>query len=246
MKKIAVGLLITLAAGSAMATTSKPTNEATASAGASSNSTSVGVGIGVGSAKVDSNNTNTNSVKNDVRSNNVNTNVANGGKGGEGGVGIGGNQAQQQGQVQGQVAKGGNATGGNSTATGGNAQGGSSDASASSGGNSQSVNISNPSDLTVKSVGQAPDVAVFPTANCRVALGGSVGFLGGAFGFGGSVVDETCETIEVSKQLIQLGERAAAVQAMCLIDKARSALEATGVKCHVGNKVAVVQEVVKP
>lgn len=84
------------------------------------------------------------------------------------------------------------ATGGNSYATGGNA-------TAYSGGNTQSVSVVENGDThysgsyDVRTVGNAPDVISYSTAPCRVAIGASGGWLGGAFGFTGSVLDDGCD-----------------------------------------------------
>lgn len=157
--------------------------------------------------------------------------------------------SNEQGQNQRQIAvgvggSGGSATGGSAQATGGSAVGGN---------QSQSVNSTAAFNGSVsvntnesRQVGVAPNVGAFPTANCRVAGGASAGWLGGAFGFTGSVVDETCETIEVSKQLNQLGLSEAAMQAMCLVEKARLALEASGVKCRVSLPSVIPVNEVKP
>jgi hypothetical protein len=86
------------------------------------------------------------------------------------------------------------ATGGNSYATGGNAK-----SSAYSGGNTQSVSVIENGDThysgsyDVRTVGNAPDIVSYSTAPCRVAVGASGGWLGGAFGFTGSVLDEGCD-----------------------------------------------------
>jgi hypothetical protein len=86
------------------------------------------------------------------------------------------------------------ATGGNSYATGGNAT-----SSAYSGGNTQSVsvvengNTNYSGSYDVRTVGNAPDVVSYSTAPCRVAIGASGGWLGGAFGFTGSVLDDGCD-----------------------------------------------------
>lgn len=77
----------------------------------------------------------------------------------------------------------------------------------------------------------APDVIAYPTAPCRVAIGGSAGWLGGAIGVTGSVLDENCSRIETSRHLHNLGHKEAAVQILCLSDEAKRALEATGVVC---------------
>lgn len=141
--------------------------------------------------------------------------------------------AQQQAQHQTQFATGGNAaslssaTGGSSTsnATGGNATGGTSSASvanannvsASNSGVSTTVNnvSTSPSDVTVRSTGAAPDILTTPTAPCRIAVGVSGGWIGGALGFGTSVEDEGCTLRENARLLHNFGEKAAALKLMC-------------------------------
>lgn len=163
-------------------------------------------------------------------------------------TGVSNTNTQEQSQRQNAVGIGSaNASGGSSNATGGasNATGG--NANASGGNQSQSANASNGgvsvTTNEARQVGVAPNVNSFPTANCRISLGASAGWLGGAFGFSSSVVDETCEVIEVSKQLNQLGVTEAAVQAMCHVEKARKAMEAVGVKCRIGQPEAAVEPV---
>jgi len=78
---------------------------------------------------------------------------------------------------------------------------------------------------------QAPDVISYPTAPCRISIGASGGWFGGAIGFSGSSLDEACSRIETSRHLHNLGAKEAAVQIMCLSSEAKQALEATGVKC---------------
>lgn len=79
----------------------------------------------------------------------------------------------------------------------------------------------------------APGVLNSPTAPCRIAIGGSAGWLGGAIGFGGSTLDEGCDLRETSRHLSNLGQKEASVQVMCLHEGARKALEAAGVECKV-------------
>jgi len=83
----------------------------------------------------------------------------------------------------------------------------------------------------------APDVISYPTAPCRVAVGGSAGWFGGAVGVTGSVLDENCEIMEISRRFEAMGNKAAATQVMCLSDKARQALEATGTVCKLKAEV---------
>ena len=91
---------------------------------------------------------------------------------------------------------------------------------------------------------QAPDVISYPTAPCRVSIGASGGWFGGAIGFSSSVMDEICSRIETSRHLHNLGAKDAAVQIMCLSDEAKQALEATGVKCLIKAEAPV--EPVRP
>lgn len=79
----------------------------------------------------------------------------------------------------------------------------------------------------------APDVLTSPTAPCRIGVGGSAGWLGGAIGFGTSTLDEGCDLRETSRHLSNIGQKEAAVQVMCLHEGARKALEVSGVICRV-------------
>lgn len=162
--------------------------------------------------------------------NNVNTNAQHQGQ----------TQGQLQGQLQGQnqTAIGGTGVGIGGTGIGvggaGGAGGGGGSASSSSGaassatasnaGNTQAVTFTSPDDISVRTVGQAPDMIAYPTAPCRIAISASAGWLGGAFGFGGSVLDESCRRIEVSRQLHNLGAKDAAVAVMCNEPEAAKAL----------------------
>lgn len=80
----------------------------------------------------------------------------------------------------------------------------------------------------------APDVIASPTAPCRIGIGASAGWLGGSVGVSASVLDEGCDIRETSRMLHNMGFKEAAVQALCLHDGSRKALEATGVKCLIG------------
>lgn len=134
-------------------------------------------------------------------------------------------QGQLQGQVQGQLQ------GQNQTATGGTSSasasaGSASTSSANNAGNTQSVTFTAPERSEVRTTGIAPDVISQPTAPCRIAVSASAGWLGGAFGFGGSVLDESCRRIEVSRQLYNMGRINAAVKVMCNEPEAAAALGA--------------------
>lgn len=80
---------------------------------------------------------------------------------------------------------------------------------------------------------QAPDVIAYPTAPCRIAVGGSAGWFGGALGISTSSEDEGCTLRETARLLHNLGQSGAALQVMCLNDDARLALQASGVACKV-------------
>ena len=128
------------------------------------------------------------------------------GLGGAGGVGVGGNQTQSA-----------------------NSQAGA-QAQATNNGVSQGVvvnNVSNTPD-SIKTVGEAPSMITTTTAACRVAIQASAGWLGGAFGFGTSVLDEGCDAREDARLLVNMGERAAAVLRLCAKPEMAAAL---GPKC---------------
>jgi hypothetical protein len=110
------------------------------------------------------------------------------------------------------------------SASGGNATGGASNATA--GSSTSAVNVSG------ARAAYAPDVLSTPTAPCRVSVGASAGWLGGAFGIGTSVLDDGCNVRETARVLWALGQRDAAIQAMCLDDTAKKALQAVGVVCR--------------
>jgi hypothetical protein len=93
---------------------------------------------------------------------------------------------------------------------------------------------------------QAPDVISYPTAPCRVAIGGSAGWFGGALGIVASTEDEGCTMRENARQLFNFGLTAAAIQLMCLDANAKLALEATGTKCLIRKPQEQPQEPVKP
>jgi hypothetical protein len=104
--------------------------------------------------------------------------------------------------------------------------------------------VGNSLNVDYPGVAVAPDVISYPTAPCRVSVGASGGWFGGAIGFSGSTKDDECGLINLSVALHNLGNKPAAVQILCLSDDARMALEATGVKCLI--KRPVQQEPVKP
>lgn len=129
-----------------------------------------------------------------IYSGNLNTNTAQGGQGGQGGAG-------------------GSASAGASAA-----------ASANNAGNTQSVSFSSPESVTIKTTGDAPSIIGSATAPCRVAIGASAGWLGGAFGIGTSVMDESCNVREISRHLYNLGLKAEAIKVMCSDETAKAAM----------------------
>lgn len=145
-------------------------------------------------------------------------------------VGVVSGQAVSVGPVKAEGGAGGAASatagggaGGNATAAGGSAAGGT--ASASAGAATASAGSSS---VTLNSqasrAAYAPDILATPTAPCRVALGASVGWLGGALGFGTSVLDEGCHIRETARVLAGLGLIVAAVRALCQDPVASKAL----------------------
>lgn len=123
-------------------------------------------------------------------------------------------------------------TGGSATASGG--------AGGNASGASSNTTVTYSSNVEASRAAYAPDVLSAPTAPCRISIGGSAGWLGGAIGFGGSVLDEGCDLRETSRHLHNLGQQEASVQVMCLHDGARKALEAAGVTCKVTRDEAKV------
>jgi len=93
---------------------------------------------------------------------------------------------------------------------------------------------------------RAPDILSYPTAPCRIAVGGSAGWVQFGFGLNGSVMDENCEINELRRGFQELGNTAAATQVMCLSEKGRKALEATGTKCLIKSEEPTVQPNVTP
>lgn len=84
-------------------------------------------------------------------------------------------------------------------------------------GGKQSVEINDvhPSEVKIKSVGFAPDVSGNTTANCRIAVSASAGWIAGAFGIGTSVLDAGCDTGRDIEILKGLGLRDAAILRAC-------------------------------
>ena len=113
-----------------------------------------------------------------------------------------------------------------------NAYGGSSKASSSNTGNnyttSNTTNIDNPA-----STAYAPSVQVGGADMCRSGVG--AGGQGSAFGisFGGSVVDENCERLKLSREIaVTLGDRATAKELLCQDPRVAKAYASSGKPCQ--------------
>jgi hypothetical protein len=87
-----------------------------------------------------------------------------------------------------------------------------------------------PDKLTINSVGQAPDILATPTAPCRIAVGVSVGMIGGSAGFGYSVEDEGCTMRENARLLNNLGQKDAALKLLCNDPKVAAVLATCAAK----------------
>ena len=137
------------------------------------------------------------------------------------GVGVGGRA------VQSQSAEGGAGGAGGQGGTGGNANSTSSSSTtstANNAGNQQSVTVSNTAPDKLRTVGQPAAIVTNTTANCRSAVGVNAGWLGGVFGFGTTVADETCQLIELSKRLEAVGLVDPSIQIMCQDERAKKAM----------------------
>lgn len=146
-------------------------------------------------------------------------------------------QGQLQGQAQGQTALGaglgigvgvGGSQGQSSVNDNRSSAANATAVSTTSGASSGSSIVNNvpttPDKLTITTVGQAPDILATPTAPCRIAVGVSVGVIGGAAGFGYSVEDEGCTMRENARLLNNLGEKAAALKLLCNDEKVAAVL----------------------
>jgi hypothetical protein len=146
-------------------------------------------------------------------------------------------QGQLQGQAQGQTAIGaglgigvgvGGSQGQSSVNDNRSSAANATAVSTTSGASSGSSIVNNvpttPDKVTVTTVGQAPDILASATAPCRIAVGVSVGMIGGAVGVGYSVEDEGCTMRENARLLNNLGEKAAALKLMCTDPKVATVL----------------------
>jgi len=196
--EIVFGVLIVVFANTANAAASQQGCE-------SSGNTAAGCGNTTNTA---SNNNDINTtVRNEVNNVNINRTDAIGV-----GLGVGG------GATQSQSAEGG---------SGGTASSGSSagaNANANNTGNQQQVTVSNTAPDKLRTVGQPAAIVTNTTANCRSAVGVNAGWLGGVFGFGTTVADETCQLIELSKRLEAVGLADPSIQIMCQDERAKKAM----------------------
>jgi len=135
-----------------------------------------------------------------------------------------------QGQMQRQTAVGvgigvstsESVSGATAVGVGGSATGGAAQAGAATGPVSVTNNIGGDSGdrrytgkYTVRSTGVAPDIVANPTAPCRVAVGVSGGWIGGALGLSGSVLDEGCDARADATMLVMMGYEGAAAARLC-------------------------------
>lgn len=145
-------------------------------------------------------------------------------------VGVVAGQAVSVGPVKAEGGSGGAGGSGGTGGTGGNASavGGTGGTAKAVAGSAQASTGSSTSAVTVSSqasrAAYAPDILATPTAPCRVAVGISAGWLGGALGLGGSVLDEGCHIRETARVLAGLGLIVAAVRALCQDPVAAKAL----------------------
>lgn len=153
-----------------------------------------------------------------------------GGQGGEGGLGVGiGIAGAHSTAVAGASASNrtdvdvtsvnvnsASAKGGSAYAKGGTAVSG-----AYSGGNAQTVTVTDSGKMhysgsyEVKNVPNPPDVIANPTAPCRVSIGVAGSGVGFGFGVGSSVLDEGCDSREDARLLYNMGMPDTAIQRLC-------------------------------
>ena len=173
------------------------------------------------------------------------------------GGGAGGTSTSTATGGTGGTATGGTATGGNvknsgnsSAVTGAstsNAVGGTS----SSGGNSQSINISNPANttqaiqysgtVTIKNVPNVSGPALTSSNDtCMGSTSGSINVAGLGFGGGSTYVDENCKRLKNSRELWNMGMKAASLALMCNDKENKEALELSGQECPQTTKARLV------
>lgn len=90
----------------------------------------------------------------------------------------------------------------------------------------------------MKTVGEAPAMITSTTAACRVAVQASAGWMGGAFGFGTSALDEGCDTREDARQLWNMGLVNEAVSRLCAKPEMAKAL---GTRCPKQEEPVVIK-----
>lgn len=90
-------------------------------------------------------------------------------------------------------------------------------ATSSSGGNTQSINISesHPDDIKIRNVASPDTPNPYPTAPCRVGVSGGLSIPGGAFSGGGSVEDRECTLRETARSFKDLGVPEVGLYLLC-------------------------------
>jgi hypothetical protein len=172
--------------------------------------------------------------------------------GGAGGTATGGSVGNTTTGASTSTATGGNVknSGNSSAATGAstsNAVGGTS----SSGGNSQSINISNPANttqaiqysgsVTIKNVPNVNGPALTSSNDtCMGSTSGSVNIAGLGIGGGSTYVDENCKRLKNSRELWNMGMKAASLALMCNDKENKEALELSGQECPQTTKARLV------
>jgi hypothetical protein len=141
-----------------------------------------------------------------------------------------------------------NATGGsltnsgNSTAVTGASTSNAAGGTSSSGGNSQSINISTPANtsqsiqysgtVTIKNVPSVNGPALTSSNDtCMGSTSGSINIAGLGFGGGSTYVDDNCKRLKNSRELWNMGMKAASLALMCNDKDNREALEVSGQEC---------------
>jgi hypothetical protein len=125
---------------------------------------------------------------------------------------------QQQAQIQGQAQQQ-TATGGTASATASGGQGGSATAAGGSGGSADNAGNSQSStyvSITPRQTPVAVSGYVEPSAECMAARNGGASSPVAAISFGFSKVDKGCELREDARMLYEMGQRAQAVELLCV------------------------------